>query len=309
MSAQETRTDRPLLIFGAAGQVGRELVALAAARGVPAAGITRADADIANADAVAALIARHRPRLVVNAAAYTAVDKAESEPDAAAHGNVEGPRVLAAAAAAASVPILHLSTDYVFDGSKPGAYTEDDPIAPLGVYGRTKAEGEAAVRGANPRHVILRTAWVYGTYGSNFVKTMMRLAAERDRLRVVADQHGCPTATADIAEAILAVDAALSRDASLSGTFHFAGTGSTSWHGFAAAIIAAQAAHTGKRPPVDTIATADYPTPAARPANSVLDSSRFAATFAYRAKPWQERMEQVVASLSAPAVTATTVTG
>ena len=247
MSAQETRTDRPLLIFGASGQVGRELVALAAARGLPAAGITRADADIADADAVAALIARHRPRLVVNAAAYTAVDKAESEPDAAARGNVEGPRVLAEAAAAASVPILHLSTDYVFDGSKPGAYTEDDPIAPLGVYGRTKAEGEAAVRGANPRHVILRTAWVYGVHGNNFLKTMMRLAAERDRLRVVADQHGCPTATADIAEAILAVDAALARDASLAGTFHFAGTGSTSWHGFAEAIVAAQAAHTGCR--------------------------------------------------------------
>ena len=299
----------PLLVFGAAGQVGRELVALAAARGVPVVGITRADADIAEADAVAALIARYRPRMVINAAAYTAVDKAESEPAAAARGNVEGPRVLAEAAAAAGVPILHLSTDYVFDGSKPGAYTEDDPIAPLGVYGRTKAEGEAAVRGANPRHVILRTAWVYGTYGGNFLKTMMRLAAERERLRVVADQHGCPTATTDIAEAILAVDAALARDASLAGTFHFAGTGSTSWHGFAEAIVAAQAAHTGKHPPVDPIATADYPTPAARPANSVLDSSRFAAAFGYRAKPWQQRMEQVVASLSAPAVTATTVPG
>ena len=299
----------PILVFGAAGQVGRELVALAAARGVPAVGVTRAEADIADADAIAALIARHRPRLVINAAAYTAVDKAEGDPDMAERGNVEGPRVLAEAAAAVGVPILHLSTDYVFDGSKPGAYTEDDPIAPLGVYGRTKAEGEAAVRGANPRHVILRTAWVYGVYGNNFLKTMMRLAAERDRLRVVADQHGCPTATADIAEAILAVDAALARDASLAGTFHFAGTGSTSWHGFAEAIVAAQAAHTGKRPPVDAIATADYPTPAARPINSVLDSSRFAATFAYRAKPWQERMAKVVTALSAPAVTATTVPG
>ena len=240
MSAQESRTG-PILIFGAAGQVGRELVDLADARGVLAVSVTRADADIADASAVATLIARHRPRLVVNAAAYTAVDKAESEPEAAARGNVEGPRVLAAAAAAVDVPILHLSTDYVFDGSKPGAYAEDDPIAPLGIYGRTKAEGEAAVRLANPRHVILRTAWVYGTHGNNFLKTMMRLAAERDRLRVVADQRGCPTATADIAAAILAVDAALARDPALAGTFHFAGTGETSWHGFAEAIVAAQA--------------------------------------------------------------------
>ncbi len=287
-----------MLIFGAAGQVGRELVALAAARGVPAIGVTRADADIVDADAVKALIVRHQPRLVVNAAAYTAVDKAESEPEAAARGNIEGPCVLAAATAAAGVPIVHLSTDYVFDGSKPGAYTEDDPIAPLGVYGRTKAEGEEAVRAANPRHAILRTAWVYGIHGNNFLKTMMRLAAERDRLRVVGDQHGCPTATADIAEAILAADATLARDPNLAGTFHFAGTGATSWHGFAEAIVAAQAAHTGKRPPVDAIATSDYPTPAARPANSMLDSSRFAETFGYRAQPWQARTAEVVAALA-----------
>ncbi len=298
MNTEETRTDRPILVFGAAGQVGREFVALAAARGVPAVGATRADVDIADPEAVAGLIARTRPRLVVNAAAYTAVDKAEGDPEAAARGNVDGPRVLAAATAAAGVPIVHLSTDYVFDGSKPGAYTEDDPIAPLGVYGRTKAEGEAAVRTANPRHVILRTAWVYGTHGNNFLKTMMRLGAQRDRLRVVADQVGCPTATADIAEAILAVDAGLARDPTLAGTFHFAGTGATSWHGFAEAIVAAQAAHTGKRPAVDAIATADYPTPAARPANSVLDSSHFAAAFFYRAKPWQERTVEVIAALA-----------
>ena len=298
MTIGKMTTDRPLLIFGAAGQVGRELVALAGARNVPILAMTRADVDIADPTAVTAVIAAQQPRLVVNAAAYTAVDKAETEPDLARRGNVEGPRVLAEASAAVGVPILHLSTDYVFDGSKTGAYTEDDPIAPLGVYGRTKAEGEAAVRGANPRHAILRTAWVYGTYGNNFLKTMMRLAAERDRLRVVGDQHGCPTATADIAEAILAVDAAMARDPDLAGTFHFAGTGQTSWHGFAEAIVAAQAAHTGKRPPVDAIATSDYPTPAARPANSVLDSSRFAAAFGYRAKPWQERTSEVVAALA-----------
>ena len=298
MSDQETRTDRPILVFGAGGQVGRELVALASARNVPVVGAVRADADIADAESVAGLIVRVRPRMVRNAPAYTAVHKADSEPLAAARGNIEGPRVLAEATAAADVPILHLSTDYVFDGSKAGAYTEDDPIAPLGVYGRTKAEGEAAVRAANSRHAILRTAWVYGTYGNNFLKTMMRLAAERDRLRVVGDQHGCPTATADIAEAILAVDAAFARGPGLAGTFHFAGTGATSWHGFAEAIVAAQAARTGKRPCVDAITTSDYPTPAARPANSVLDSSRFTDTFGYRAQPWQERTAEVVAALA-----------
>ena len=289
--------DAPLLVFGAAGQVGRELVSLAAARGVPAVALTRADVDITEPAAVAELVEKHRPRLIVNCAAYTAVDKAEAEPDAAARGNIAGPQTLARASATVGVPILHLSTDYVFDGSKAGAYDEDDPIAPLGVYGRTKAEGEAEVRAANPRHVILRTAWVYGTHGSNFLKTMMRLAAERDQLRVVADQVGCPTATADIAEAILAVDLSLARDPALAGTWHFAGTGATSWHGFAEAIVAAQAGHTGRHPPVAAIATADYPTPADRPANSVLDSSCFAATFGYRARSWQARTIDVVAAL------------
>lgn len=289
----------PLLVFGAGGQVGQELVALAAARSIPAHGVSRREADITDPSAVAALIAAVGPRLIVNAAAYTAVDRAESEPDAARRGNVDGPRVLATASAAAGRPILHLSTDYVFDGTKTGAYDEADPIAPLGVYGRTKAEGEQAVRAANSNHVILRTAWVYGTYGSNFLKTMMRLAAERDRLRVVADQHGCPTATRDIAEAVLAVAADGLDGPERAGTYHFAGTGATSWHGFAEAVVAAQAGATGRHPPVDAIATNDYPTPAARPANSVLDSSRFAAVFGYRAAPWQQRTIETVTALTA----------
>ncbi len=286
----------PMLVFGAAGQVGRELVALAERRGLPVVGVTRSEADIADASRVAALLEDHRPRLVVNAAAYTAVDKAEGDPEGAERGNVVGPRVLAEAAAAAGLPIIHLSTDYVFDGSKRRAYDETDAIAPLGVYGRTKAAGEAAVREASADHVILRTAWVYGVHGNNFLKTMLRLAAERDRLRVVADQHGCPTATQDIAEAILAIDAHTIGHRP-SGTYHFAGTDSTSWHGFAQAIVDAQAAVTGKRPIVDAIATEDYPTPAKRPANSILDSSRFAATFGYRAAPWQQRTAEIVAAL------------
>ncbi len=288
---------RPILVFGAGGQLGRELVGLAGAKNVQIVGVARAEADIADAVAVAATIDRIRPRLVVNAAAYTAVDKAESNEAEAARSNVEGPRTLAAAAQAADVPLVHLSTDYVFDGTKTGAYVESDPIAPLGVYGRTKAAGEAAVRALAPRAVILRTAWVYGVHGANFLKTMLRLAAERDELRVVADQRGCPTSTVDLAEAIFAIDRAIVAGAAPWGTYHFAGEGATTWHGFAGAIVDAQAQFTQRRPAVAPIATREYPTAAQRPANSELDSSLFARTFGCRAQPWRARMTETVAAL------------
>lgn len=287
----------PLLVLGAAGQLGQELMALASARGAKAVGTDIGDLDIRDPAAVAAAIGLHRPRLVVNCAAYTAVDKAESEPDLAAALNAHAPGVVARAAADHDIPLVHISTDYVFDGTKQGPYIEDDPVAPLGVYGRTKADGDAAVRKGAKRHVILRTAWVYGRYGSNFLKTILRLATERDRLRVVADQIGCPTATADLAQAILAVDETLAVRPETRGTYNFAGTGSTSWHGFAEAIVAEQAKVTGKLLPVEAIGTADFPTPARRPANSELDSSHFVATFGYRAQTWRERTREVVASL------------
>jgi len=287
----------PLLILGAGGQVGRDLVALSAARGRTPLGLTRAEADITDAAAIAALLARERPRLIVNAAAYTAVDRAESEPDAAWRINADGPAVLGAAARAADIPILHISTDYVFDGTKASAYDEDDAIAPLGVYGASKAAGETRLRESGARHVVMRTAWVFGPHGANFLKTMLRLARERAELRVVADQRGCPTATIDIAEAILAVDAALAGGDDLGGTYHFAGTGVTTWHGLTEDIVAAQAPHTGKCPPVVAIGTADYPTPARRPANSELDSSAFARAFGYRAAPWRQRVRETVARL------------
>lgn len=291
---------RPLLVFGAAGQVGRELMGLAASRGAGAVGLTRAEVDIRDAAAVDAAVERAMPRLVVNCAAYTAVDKAESEAEAAFAVNRDAAASIAKAAARRDLPVLHISTDYVFDGSKDDAYVEEDPIAPLGVYGRSKAEGETAVADANFRHVIVRTAWVYGRHGANFLKTMLRLAAERDRLRVVADQRGCPTATADIAEAILAVDAALTAGMMETlGVFHFAGTGATTWHGFAQEIVAAQSEATAKYPPVDAITTADYPTPARRPANSELCSDKFEAAFGYRAADWQMRTREVVAELVA----------
>ena len=287
----------PIALFGAGGQLGQEFLGLARLRGVDVAGFTRAEADIADEDAVQRALGAARPRLVVNAAAWTAVDKAESDPDGARRGNATGPRTLARAAAAAAIPYVHFSTAYVFDGGKPTAWIESDPIAPLGVYGASKAEGEALAREAAPMHVILRTSWVYGVHGANFLKTMLRLARERDELRVVADQRGCPTATLDLAEAILAVDRAITAGAVPWGVWHFAGTGATTWHGFASEIVDAAAPFTGKRPDVTAITTADFPTPARRPANSELDSSRFAAAFGYRAAPWRERAREAVRQL------------
>lgn len=292
----------PILLFGAGGQLGCELTALAQERGLPLVGLGHAEGDITDRTAVATALKANNPGLVVNAAAFTAVDRAENETLAAFAVNAEGPAILAEATADAGIPLLHVSTDYVFDGSKSGPYVEGDPIAPLGAYGASKSEGEVCIRALQPRHVILRTAWVYGVHGANFLKTILRLATERDVLRVVADQRGSPTATCDLAEAILAVRAALMAGAEPWGTYHFAGQGETTWHGFASAIIAEQARFTGRNPIVDAITTAEYPTPARRPPNSVLDSTRFAATFGYRAKPWQERMREVVVSLMAQRV-------
>ncbi len=287
----------PILVFGAAGQLGREVMALAKARAIEAAGCNRASADITDFASVTTAILAVKPRLVLNAAAYTAVDKAESEPKAAYAANALGAETIARAAALQQVPVIQISTDYVFDGTKIGAYVETDPVAPLGAYGKTKAAGEVMVRQANPRHFILRTAWVYGSYGSNFLKTILRLSAEREELRIVADQHGCPTATQDIAEAILAIDRAVANGTEAPGTYHFAGYGVTTWHGFASAIVDAQAQATGRRPKVSPIATADFPTPARRPANSELDSSLFASVFGYRARDWQTRARETVEML------------
>jgi len=295
--------EAPILAFGAGGQLAQEVLARAKSAGLPAVGFTRAETDIADAEAVARVVEAIKPRLILNAAAFTAVDKAESEPEAAFRGNVLGAENVAKAANVAGVPLIHISTDYVFDGSKQGTYVESDTIAPLGVYGSTKAEGEARVRAATPRHIILRTAWVFGPYGANFLKTMLRLAKERDHLRVVADQRGCPTATADIAEAVFAIDRALVDDATLPwGTYHFGGSETLTWHAFAERIIEAQAAYTGKKPKVEAITTADYPTPAKRPANSELESALFAQTFGYRAAGLLERIDETVAHLLAPSL-------
>lgn len=264
--------------------------------------VGRPKLDLANPVGLDALLAELAPDIVVSAAAYTAVDQAESEPDLAMAVNGVAPGLLAAAAARRNLPVIHLSTDYVFDGTKPTPYLETDPVGPQGVYGHTKLAGEQAVAAANPRHVILRTAWVYAHGGKNFVRTMLRLGADRPELRVVSDQLGCPTYATDLARAILAVAAQLpdrpAGDAGY-GVFHASGSGDTSWAGFASAIFD-RAAAAGARPVrVVPIATADYPTPARRPANSRLDCNKLNHVYGVGQPHWFDGLSRCLARLAA----------
>jgi len=286
-----------ILVFGGNGQLGRELFRAAAERKTPLQALTRAEADIADAPSVAAALKRCKPDLVVNAAAYTNVDGAESHEAEARRGNELGPAVLAAACAKANIALVHISTDYVFDGSKDGAYRESDAVHPISIYGRSKAAGEDAVRRTLDRHVILRTAWLYSAFGRNFLKTILQLAQTRDELRIVADQHGSPTSARELAEAILHIAPRVIAEPRLSGTYHFAADGATTWHGFAGCIIAAAAPITGRNPRVTAIATADYPTPAKRPANSRLDCSLFVETFGVKPRPWREAVQATTRAL------------
>jgi dTDP-4-dehydrorhamnose reductase len=253
--------------------------------------------DVSEAGAVAELLDRQKPHLVINASAYTAVDRAESERERAFAVNEQGPHHLARWCAAHGAVLLHVSTDYVFDGEKPGAYVETDRTGPLGVYGASKLAGERAIEALLPQHVILRTSWVFSAHGQNFVKTMLRLARERDELRVVADQHGRPTAAADLADALWHVASEVDAARAKWGTFHFANAGATTWHGFAEAAITEQARFTNRRPRVTPISTADYPTPTRRPANSVLDTTRFAAAYAFAPRTWRESLRETIAEL------------
>jgi dTDP-4-dehydrorhamnose reductase len=286
-----------LLVLGAAGQVGRELCRLAWPDGTTISAVDRAEVEIADRDAVFAAVERDRPDIVINAAAYTAVDRAESEPEAAWAANCTGPANLAAACGGAAIPLIHLSTDYVFDGTKPGPYREEDPVNPLGVYGKSKEAGDRAVREALPEHVILRTAWLYSAHGHNFVKTMLRLGEERPVLRVVADQTGSPTSAADVAGAIRAIVQQIRSGNSRWGTYHFAGAGAVTWHGFAEAIFELAAPWRGPPPLVEAIATAEYPTPARRPANSMLDCTRTGDAFGIVPRPWREALTEVIDEL------------
>jgi dTDP-4-dehydrorhamnose reductase len=292
--------DRQLLVFGAGGQVGLELLRAAAPAGLAAVAVPRMAADICDPAAVAAALDRPGCAGVINAAAYTAVDRAESEPAAAHAVNRDGAANLARACAARGVPLIHISTDYVFDGTKDGPYEETDPVAPLGVYGASKATGEAAVRAALDRHLIVRTAWVFSPFGANFVKTMLRLGAERPELRVVDDQRGCPTAAADIAAALLVMARwALTDGFGGWGTYHFCSAESTTWCGFARAVFATAAVHGRPAPKVAAITTAEYPTPAKRPANSVLSTARIGAAFGIEPPSWRASLRACVGELLA----------
>ena len=240
-----------------------------------------------------------RPAAVINAAAYTAVDRAESEPELAFAINAEAPERIARRCARARIPLIHISTDYVFDGLKASPYLEDDPVAPLGVYGRSKAAGEAAVRSCLKHHLIVRTAWLYSAHGANFVKTVMRLVGERDVLRIVDDQVGCPTSAADLAAVLLQMVARLAPGAEAAwGTYHYCGDGVTSWYGLAQHVLHAMVAR-GRIASFQLlpITTSEYPTPARRPPYSVLDCSRIEAVFGVRRLPWRQSIEKTVERL------------
>jgi dTDP-4-dehydrorhamnose reductase len=284
-----------LLVFGRSGQVATELARAAAAQGLALTALGRAEADLADPEACARAVAAAETDVVINAAAHTAVDRAESEPELARAVNAAAPGAMARAAAARGLPFLHVSTDYVFDGTPGRPWREDDPTAPLGVYGASKLAGERAVATAGGPHVILRTAWVFSAHGSNFVKTMLRLGAERDSLRVVDDQRGGPTPAADIAAALIAVARAFAAGRGVNGIFHYAGAPAISWAGFAEAVFAARG---GPAPRIERIATTEYPTPARRPLNSVLDCSCIARAYGLAQPDWRPGLARVIEELT-----------
>lgn len=288
------------IVFGAKGQIGYALIALAANRGLDFRGLSRAEADITNVKAVRNAFEKFAPAVAINCAAYTAVDRAEHDAELANAINADGAEIVAATSASLNVPLIHLSTDYVFDGNKKSAYTESDTPAPISVYGHSKLEGEKRVRAACKNHVIVRTSWVYGPYGNNFLKTVLRLVEERSKLRIVDDQYGCPTSTDDLAAAIISIADKLLVQNDVAGTYHFAGSGRTNWYEFATEIVNWQSAFTGRSPKVIPISTNEYPTAARRPMNSELNSKHFFATFGYSAKPWKVRVAEVVDALLAP---------
>jgi dTDP-4-dehydrorhamnose reductase len=293
--------ERPILVAGKTGQLARCLVEASRRRGATLVALGRPELDLTSLETLARAVEAQAPRAIVNAAAYTAVDKAEAEQALAMAVNRDGAGALAAAAARLGVPLVHVSTDYVFDGRKDGPYVEEDTPSPLGAYGRSKLAGEAAVRAACRSSVILRTSWVYSPYGQNFVTTMLRLAATREKVQVVDDQHGAPTAAFDLADAILDLVEQLiaaPRQRDNGGIYHLAADGETTWHGFAAAIFADWARRGRRVPTLEAITTAQYPTAARRPANSRLECSKIARVFGLRLPPWRSSLERCLDELA-----------
>lgn len=288
-----------ILVCGAGGQVGRELVERAASFGLDVLAPPRAQLDIAKPEQVAAAM-HQRPGLIINAAAYTHVDNAESHSQQAYAVNRDGARHLAEAAEQARIPLFHISTDYVFSGEAVRPYAETDATGPTGVYGASKLAGEEAIRTRLDTHLILRTSWVYGVHGHNFVKTMLRLARQRDALGVVSDQIGCPTQAGTIASVLLELARRHAAGEDLAwGVYHYSGVPACSWYDFAVEIFrqGERAGLIARQPTVSPIATAQYPTPARRPAWSVLDCSRFESTFGLSPRAWQDDLADVVAVL------------
>lgn len=284
-----------LLIIGAKGQLGYELQQLAPPSGHQVTAVDLPECDITRPADIARMM-QPPPDLVVNAAAYTQVDRAESEPELARAVNCDGPAHLAQACARFNIPLIHVSTDFVFDGQARAPYREADPVHPLSVYGQTKAQGEVRVRETLAQHIILRTAWLYSAYGANFVKTILRLAGERDTLSVVADQQGCPTWAANLAEAVLTIVSRYQQNPNITwGTYHYTGAGMTTWHGFAEKILElARRFQTFKIARIASISTAEYPTPARRPAYSVLNCQRIEREFGISPRPWEDSLGKML---------------
>lgn len=298
MPNYDANQPRTILITGAAGQLGIELQRCPWPDGWDVVAFDRGALDLADPEAIAAIMSERDWTAVINAAAYTAVDKAESDVVTAWRVNAVAPAAFGAACARAGIPLVQVSTDYVFAGDKAGAWHVDDPVAPLGVYGASKLGGELAVRTSGARHAIVRTSWVVSAHGQNFIKTMLRVGQDRDMLTVVDDQRGSPTGAADLAQALMTIAIRLVEDAQApGGTFHFSNQGTVSWAGFAAEIFRQSAMRGGPTAQVAPIATKDYPTPARRPANSLLDTRAIRDAFGIEPRQWQAAVGEILDEL------------
>ena len=286
-----------IIVIGRSGQLATELTRASWPATARVAALGRGALDITDRDSIERAVAAHRPDALVNAAGYTAVDRAEADVAAAFAVNAGGAENLAIVARRHDVPLVHVSTDYVFGGGGARPWREDDTPRPQGVYARSKLAGEQAVQSIAPRHVILRTSWLFAAHGQNFVRTMLRLGAERDRIGVVDDQVGCPTAAADLARVIVAVAGGLARGDASTGLYHYAGAGAVSWYGFAAAIFDLAGDLVARRPRLEAITTAQFAAAAPRPAYSVLDCSKIERDFGIARAPWMIGLGAVLAEL------------
>jgi dTDP-4-dehydrorhamnose reductase len=285
-----------LLIIGSKGQLGSELVIECKRNDFSFLALDLPEFNITDPSQVKKTLADFKPSIVINASAYTNVDMAETEPEIAYTVNSDGPANLAVSCDKNRIPIIHISTDYVFDGSKGQPYAESDPVSPLGIYGKSKEKGENKLRSILKQHIILRTSWLYSAYGNNFVKTMLKLGKEKEIIKVVSDQYGCPTCAADLAEAVVDISKQITQNFKIAwGTYHYCGLGITTWHEFAKAIfeIASQY-QIYKVSSVEAITTAQYPTKTKRPAFSALDCDLFKKHFGINIKPWQESLEKTI---------------